>query len=41
VAAVVGAHDGDVSVASVPGHTTFTVSLRTARSQREHTTDPG
>ncbi|RDI18330.1 sensor histidine kinase [Lentzea flaviverrucosa] len=45
VSAVVGAHDGDVSVVSKPGHTTFTVSLRTspdtARSQREHTTDPG
>ncbi|MDX8053154.1 HAMP domain-containing sensor histidine kinase [Lentzea sp. BCCO 10_0798] len=45
VAAVVGAHDGEVSVASKPGHTTFTVSLKTspdtARSQREHTTDPG
>ncbi|MGI5506121.1 sensor histidine kinase [Lentzea sp. CA-135723] len=40
VAAVVGAHDGEVSVASRPGATTFTVSLHTARSQREHTTDP-
>ncbi|SMD17578.1 sensor histidine kinase [Lentzea albidocapillata] len=40
VAAVVGAHDGDVSVTSKPGNTTFTVSLHTARSQREHTTDP-
>jgi two-component system OmpR family sensor kinase len=28
VAAVVGAHDGEVSVQSVPGQTTFTVSLR-------------
>jgi two-component system OmpR family sensor kinase len=28
VAAVVGAHDGEVSVRSVPGKTTFTVSLR-------------
>ncbi|MFI6099789.1 sensor histidine kinase [Lentzea sp. NPDC051213] len=28
VAAVVGAHDGEVSVQSVPGKTTFTVSLR-------------
>ncbi|KOV81419.1 cell wall metabolism sensor histidine kinase WalK [Nocardia sp. NRRL S-836] len=28
VAAVVGAHDGQVSVQSVPGQTTFTVSLR-------------
>ncbi|WP_439660339.1 sensor histidine kinase [Lentzea sp. HUAS TT2] len=41
VAAVVGAHDGDVSVTSKPGRTTFTVSLHTGRSQREHTTDPG
>ncbi|NKE57171.1 HAMP domain-containing protein [Lentzea sp. PSKA42] len=45
VAAVVGAHDGEVSVASEPGRTTFTVSLRTSphtgRSQREHTTGPG
>ncbi|SFR28479.1 two-component system, OmpR family, sensor kinase [Lentzea waywayandensis] len=41
VSAVVGAHDGDVSVTSKPGHTTFKVSLRTGRSQREHTTDPG
>ncbi|MDX8033177.1 HAMP domain-containing sensor histidine kinase [Lentzea sp. BCCO 10_0856] len=46
VSAVVGAHNGDVSVASEPGHTTFTVSLNvtalhTGRSQREHTTDPG
>jgi len=41
VAAVVGAHDGEVSVASTPGRTTFTVSLHTGRSQREHTTDPG
>ncbi|MEU0885429.1 HAMP domain-containing sensor histidine kinase [Lentzea sp. NPDC005914] len=45
VEAVVGAHDGAVSVRSAPGHTTFTVSLKTsphtARSQREHTTDPG
>ncbi|NGY63992.1 HAMP domain-containing histidine kinase [Lentzea sp. NEAU-D13] len=41
VSAVVGAHNGDVSVTSVPGHTTFTVTLHTARSQREHTTDPG
>jgi two-component system OmpR family sensor kinase len=28
VAAVVGAHDGEVTVQSVPGKTTFTVSLR-------------
>jgi two-component system, OmpR family, sensor kinase len=45
VAAVVGAHDGEVSVQSVPGRTTFTVSLKTSldtgRSQQEHTTDPG
>ena len=41
VAAVVGAHDGEVSVASTPGRTTFTVSLHTGRSQQEHTTDPG
>ncbi|HEX7307613.1 HAMP domain-containing sensor histidine kinase [Lentzea sp.] len=45
VAAVVGAHDGEVSVASRPGHTTFTVSLRraahTGRSQQGHTTHPG
>jgi two-component system OmpR family sensor kinase len=41
VAAVVGAHDGEVSVHSVPGRTTFTVSLHTARSQREHTIGPG
>ncbi|MFS8095821.1 HAMP domain-containing histidine kinase [Lentzea alba] len=41
VAAVVGAHDGEVSVASVPGRTTFKVSLHTGRSQREHTADPG
>lgn len=41
VAAVVGAHDGEVSVESGPGRTTFTVSLHTGRSQREHTTDPG
>ncbi|MFI6094701.1 sensor histidine kinase [Lentzea sp. NPDC051213] len=41
VAAVVGAHDGEVSVASQTGRTTFTVSLHTARSQRTHTTDPG
>ncbi|MFD4639140.1 sensor histidine kinase [Lentzea sp. NPDC058436] len=41
VAAVVGAHDGEVSVASRPGHTTFTVSLHTAGSQQGHTTDPG
>ncbi|MDX8146813.1 HAMP domain-containing sensor histidine kinase [Lentzea sp. BCCO 10_0061] len=41
VSAVVGAHDGDVSVTSKPGRTTFTVSLHTGRSQREHTTDPG
>lgn len=41
VEAVVGAHDGEVSVESVPGRTTFTVSLRTGGSQREHTTDPG
>ncbi|RAS65708.1 two-component system OmpR family sensor kinase [Lentzea atacamensis] len=45
VAAVVGAHDGEVSVESVPGRTTFAVSLRTSRrtgrSQQEHTTDPG
>ncbi|GGU76359.1 sensor histidine kinase [Lentzea flava] len=41
VAAVVGAHDGEVSVHSVPGRTTFTVSLHTARSQQEHTTGPG
>lgn len=45
VAAVVGAHDGEVSVASVPGRTTFTVTLRTSphtgRSQQEHTTGPG
>ena len=41
VSAVVGAHNGAVSVTSVPGHTTFTVTLHTARSQREHTTDPG
>ncbi|MCP2244277.1 sensor histidine kinase [Lentzea aerocolonigenes] len=41
VAAVVGAHDGDVSVASVPGRTTFTVSLHTGLSQQRHTTDPG
>jgi len=41
VSAVVGAHDGDVSVTSKPGHTTFTVSLHTGRSQRRHTTDPG
>ncbi|WP_329790089.1 HAMP domain-containing sensor histidine kinase [Lentzea sp. DG1S-22] len=40
VAAVVGAHHGDVAVESVPGRTTFTVSLRTARSQAEHTTGP-
>jgi two-component system OmpR family sensor kinase len=45
VSAVVGAHDGDVSVTSEPGHTTFTVSLKTSpdtgRSRREHTTGPG
>ncbi|GGM92175.1 sensor histidine kinase [Lentzea pudingi] len=41
VAAVVGAHDGEVSVASRPGHTTFTVSLHTGRSQQGHTTHPG
>jgi two-component system OmpR family sensor kinase len=41
VSAVVGAHDGDVSVTSKPGRTTFTVSLHTGRSQRKHTTDPG
>ncbi|USX52181.1 cell wall metabolism sensor histidine kinase WalK [Lentzea sp. HUAS12] len=41
VAAVVGAHDGEVSVASRPGHTEFTVTLHTARSQQGHTTDPG
>ncbi|MGW6448341.1 sensor histidine kinase [Lentzea sp. NPDC055074] len=46
VAAVVGAHDGQVSVASRPGHTTFTVSLKvtalhTGRSQQGHTTHPG
>ncbi|MDT7789537.1 MAG: two-component system, OmpR family, sensor kinase [Pseudonocardiales bacterium] len=46
VAAVVGAHNGDVSVASVPGRTTFTVSLNvtaphTGRSQQQHTIDPG
>ncbi|MEU3643387.1 HAMP domain-containing sensor histidine kinase [Lentzea sp. NPDC034063] len=41
VSAVVGAHDGDVSVASTPGRTVFTVSLHTGRSQRKHTTDPG
>ncbi|GLY53367.1 HAMP domain-containing sensor histidine kinase [Lentzea sp. NBRC 102530] len=40
VAAVVGAHEGEVSVASRPGHTTFTVSLHTGRSQQGHTTDP-
>ncbi|GHH44672.1 sensor histidine kinase [Lentzea cavernae] len=41
VAAVVGAHDGEVSVESRPGRTAFTVSLRTGRSQQGHTTDPG
>ncbi|WP_086665059.1 sensor histidine kinase [Lentzea kentuckyensis] len=41
VSAVVGAHNGDVSVTSAPGHTTFTVSLHTGGSQQQHTTDPG
>ncbi|WP_394616936.1 sensor histidine kinase [Lentzea sp. JNUCC 0626] len=41
VAAVVGAHEGEVSVASRPGSTTFTVSLHTGRSQQGHTTSPG
>ncbi len=41
VAAVVGAHGGEVSVASAPGHTAFTVSLRTARPQQGHATGPG
>ncbi|SER44313.1 two-component system, OmpR family, sensor kinase [Lentzea xinjiangensis] len=40
VAAVVGAHDGEVSVTSEPGRTTFTVSLRAA-APRERPTGPG